>query len=323
MNLQQFKFVRETVRRNFNLTEAARVLHTSQPGVSKAIIELEDELGLRIFERHGKRLKGLTRPGQVVAQVIDRIMAEVDNLKKVSEEFARRDEGGLTIACTHTQARYALPKVIPEFRRRFPKVHLSLVQGSPRQLAEMVLHEQADLAVATEALALTPGLVTLPCYTWEHVLIVTPDHPLAQLKSSAARKLSLETLAQYPLVTYERAFSGRSAIDQVFQENGIQPDIVLEAIDADVIKTYVELGMGVGIIAGVAYDPRRDRGLVGIPVGRLFGRHTTRIAVKAGSFLRDYIYTLIELLSPELTRESIREAVEAAANREPTAVVAD
>lgn len=323
MNLQQFKFVRETVRRNFNLTEAARVLHTSQPGVSKAIIELEDELGLRIFERHGKRLKGLTRPGQVVAQVIDRIMAEVDNLKKVSEEFARRDEGGLTIACTHTQARYALPKVIPEFRRRFPKVHLSLVQGSPRQLAEMVLHEQADLAVATEALALTPGLVTLPCYTWEHVLIVTPDHPLAQLKSSAARKLSLETLAQYPLVTYERAFSGRSAIDQVFQENGIQPDIVLEAIDADVIKTYVELGMGVGIIAGVAYDPRRDRGLVGIPVGRLFGRHTTRIAVKAGSFLRDYIYTLIELLSPELTRESIREAVEAAANGEPTAVVAD
>ena len=323
MNLQQFKFVRETVRRNFNLTEAARVLHTSQPGVSKAIIELEDELGLRIFERHGKRLKGLTRPGQVVAQVIDRIMAEVDNLKKVSEEFGRRDEGGLTIACTHTQARYALPKVIPEFRRRFPKVHLSLVQGSPRQLAEMVLHEQADLAVATEALALTPGLVTLPCYTWEHVLIVTPDHPLAQLKSSAARKLSLETLAQYPLVTYERAFSGRSAIDQVFQENGIQPDIVLEAIDADVIKTYVELGMGVGIIAGVAYDPRRDRGLVGIPVGRLFGRHTTRIAVKAGSFLRDYIYTLIELLSPELTRESIREAVEAAANREPTAVVAD
>jgi len=310
MNLQQFKFVRETVRRDFNLTEAARVLHTSQPGVSKAIIELEDELGLRIFERHGKRLKGLTRPGQMVAQVIDRVMAEVDNLKKVSDEFARRDEGGLTIACTHTQARYALPKVIPEFRRRFPKVHLSLVQGSPAQLAEMVLHEHADLAVATEALALTPGLVTLPCYNWEHVLIVAPDHPLAQLTSSAARKLTLQDLAQYPLVTYERAFSGRTAIDQVFSENNVHPDIVLEAIDADVIKTYVELGMGVGIIAGVAYDPRRDRGLVGLPVGRLFGMHTTRVAVKSGVFLRDYIFTFLELLAPALEREAIRETIE-------------
>lgn len=310
MNLQQFKFVRETVRRDFNLTEAARVLHTSQPGVSKAIIELEDELGLRIFERHGKRLKGLTRPGQMVAQVVDRIMAEVDNLKKVSDEFARRDEGGLTIACTHTQARYTLPRVIPEFRRRFPKVHLSLVQGSPVQLAEMVLHEQADIAVATESLALTPGLVSMPCFSWEHVLVVTPEHPLAQLTSTEARNLSLETLAQYPLVTYERAFSGRTAIDEVFGQNNLHPDIVLEAIDADVIKTYVELGMGVGIIAGVAYDPRRDRGLVGLPVGKLFGRHTTRVAVKSGVFLRDYIFTFLELLAPELEREAIRESVE-------------
>lgn len=311
MNLQQFKFVRETIRRNFNLTEAARALHTSQPGVSKAIIELEDELGLRIFERHGKRLRGLTRPGQVVAQVIERIMSEVDNLKKVSDEFARRDEGALVIACTHTQARYALPKVIAAFRKQFPKVHLSLVQGSPAQLAHMVLHEQADIAVATEALARTPGLVSLPCYSWEHVVVVTPDHPLTQLTSSQARALDLATLAQYPLVTYERAFSGRTAIDEVFRKNHVEADIVLEAIDADVIKTYVELGLGVGIIAGVAYDPRRDRGLVGIPVGRLFGEHTTRVAVKAGAFLRDYILTFITLLAPELERETIRESIEA------------
>jgi len=188
MNLQQFRFVRETVRRDFNLTEAARMLYTSQPGVSKAIIEFEDELGVKIFERHGKRIKGLTKPGVAVTQIIDRIMREVDNLKKASDEFARRDEGGLVIACTHTQARYYLPKVIPAFRQQFPKVRLSLAEGSPRQLAQMVLQGQADLAIATESLALTPGLVTLPCYSWEHTVVVRPDHHLADLKSSAAKR---------------------------------------------------------------------------------------------------------------------------------------
>jgi len=313
MNLQQFRFVRETIRRDFNLTEAARTLYTSQPGVSKAIIEFEDELGVKIFERHGKRIKGLTKPGLAVSQVIDRIMREVDNLKKVSDEFARRDEGGLVIASTHTQARYILPKVIPLFRQQFPKVRLSLAEGNPSHLAELVLHEQADLAVATEALALTPGLVTLPCYSWEHTIVVRPDHPLAELTSSAARKLTLEQIAQYPIVTYDRAFSGRTAIDEAFAKHDVHPDIVLEAVDADVIKTYVDVGMGIGIIAGMAYDPRRDANLVGLPAGRLFGTHTTRIGIKAGVFLRDYVYTFLEMLSAELTRDVVNAAVQGSA----------
>ncbi len=310
MNLQQFRFVRETIRRNFNLTEAARTLYTSQPGVSKAIIEFEDELGVKIFERHGKRIKGLTKPGQVVAQVIDRIMREVDNLKKVSDEFARRDEGGLTIACTHAQARYILPKVIPAFRKRFPKVRLSLAEGNPPHLARMVLHEQADVAIATETLALTPGLAALPVYSWEHTIVVRPDHPLARLTSSQARAITLKQLAQYPIVTYDHAFSGRGTLDEVFAAADITPDIVLEAIDADVIKTYVDVGLGIGIIAGMAFDPRRDQGLVGLPAGHLFGTHVTRVAVKSGVFLRDYVYVLLEMLAPELTRDVVQEAID-------------
>ncbi len=310
MNLQQFRFVRETIRRNFNLTEAARTLYTSQPGVSKAIIEFEDDLGVKIFERHGKRIKGLTKPGHVVAQVIDRIMREVDNLKKVSDEFARRDEGGLVIACTHAQARYILPKVIPAFRERFPKVRVSLAEGSPPHLARMVLHEQADVAIATETLALTPGLAALPVYSWEHTIVVRPDHPLAQLTSSAARAITLKQLAEYPIVTYDHAFSGRGTIDEVFAGADIVPDIVLEAIDADVIKTYVDVGLGIGIIAGMAFDPRRDKGLVGLPAGHLFGTHVTRVAVKSGVFLRDYVYVLLEMLASDLTREVVQEAID-------------
>jgi len=311
MNLQQFRFVRETIRRQFNLTEAARVLYTSQPGVSKAIIEFEDELGIKIFERHGKRIKGLTKPGVAVSQVVERIMHEIDNLKKVSDEFARNDEGGLVIGCTHAQARYILPRVIPAFKARFPKVRVSLAEGSPPHLASMLLHEQADLAIATETLAVTPGLASMPAYSWEHTVVVRPDHPLTELKSSAARALSLAQLAQYPIVTYDRAFSGRCTIDEVFAAQNIVPDIVLEAIDADVIKTYVDVGLGIGIIAGMAFDPRRDKGLVGLPVGHLFGTHVTRVALKSGTFLRNYVYTFLEMLAPDLTRAVVQQALEA------------
>jgi LysR family cys regulon transcriptional activator len=310
MNLQQFRFIRETIRRDFNLTEAARSLFTSQPGVSKAILEFEDELGVQIFERHGKRIKGLTKPGKAVAQVVERIIQEIDNLKKVSDEFARRDEGSLVIACTHTQARYVLPKVILAFRQHFPKVHLSLAEGSPPQLASMVLNGQADLAVATESLALTPGLQTMPCYIWEHSVVVKPEHPLVELSHKKGFALTLEHLASYPIVTYDKAFSGRLSIDRAFEAQSIRPDVVLEAIDADVIKTYVDVGLGIGIIADMAYEPARDGNLVSLPAGHLFGKQTTKVALKSGVFLRDYVYTFISMLNPELDTERVRNLIE-------------
>ncbi len=309
MNLQQLRFVRETIRCNFNLTQAARALHTSQPGVSKAIIELEEELGLQIFERHGKRIRGLTRPGEQVVEVIRRIMREIDNLKRVSADFAQHDEGALVIACTHAQARYILPRVIPAFRARFPRVRVSLAEGSPPHLAQMVLREDADLAIATETLAQIPGLAALPVYEWEHMVVVRQDHPLAAAFASEGKRLDLQTLARHPIVTYDHAFSGRNTLDEVFARHGITPDIVLAAIDADVIKTYVDVGLGVGIIAGMAFDPVREAGLVGLPAGHLFGTHVTRVALKSGIFLRDYVYVFLEMLAPALTREVVDAAV--------------
>ena len=305
MNLQQFRYIRETIKRNFNLTETSQALFTSQPGVSKAIIEFEDELGLQIFERHGKRIKGLTRPGQAVAQVVERIMREVENLKRVSDDYAKKDEGELIIGCTHTQARYFLPNIILEFKKRFPKVRVSLAEGSPLQLAEMVLQEEADVALATETLANVPGLITFPCYEWSHTLVLKPDHPLTALTSSQARNISYAQIAEYPIITYDKAFSGRSAIDAAFAKAGVEPDIVLEAIDADVIKTYVEVELGIGIIAGMAFDPRRDTKVVGIPVGHLFGNHTSRVGVRKGVFARDYVYDFIQMCSPQNSREQI------------------
>lgn len=302
MNLHQFRFVREAVRQKFNLTEAAKVLYTSQPGVSKAIIELEEELGIAIFTRHGKRIRGLTEPGRAVLHSVERIMTEVDSLKKIGQEFAAHDSGSFTIATTHTQARYMLPKVIQEFKRRYPKIHLSLLQGSPQQISELVKHDQADVAIATESLDNSSNLVTLPCYQWEHLVVVPPDHPLLAIKN-----IALDDLIKYPIITYDAAFSGRSKIDHAFSLREMKPDIVLEAIDADVIKTYVELGMGIGIIAGIAFDAERDRHLRAIPVGHLFGTNVSRVGLKQGAYLRDYIYTFLELLSPTLSHDLIEK----------------
>ena len=305
MNLHQFRFVREAVRQNFNLTEAAKALYTSQPGVSKAIIELEEELGVDIFTRHGKRIRGLTEPGRAVLRSVELIMQEVDGLKRIGKEFAAHDSGSFTIATTHTQARYSLPKVVQAFTQKYPKVRLSLLQGNPKQITEMVRNDQADIAIATEALASGEGLVSLPCYQWEHVVVVSPDHPLLKSKN-----LSLEEIASYPLITYDAAFSGRSKIDHAFALRDLKPDIVLEAIDADVIKTYVELGMGVGIIAGMAFDQERDRGLRAITAGHLFGTNVSRVAIKQGAYLRSYVYTFIELLAPTLNRKLIAQVME-------------
>jgi LysR family cys regulon transcriptional activator len=304
MNLHQLRFVREAVRQNFNLTEAAKALFTSQPGVSKAIIELEEELGVDIFTRHGKRIRGLTEPGRAVLKSVETVMQEIESLKRIGKEFAAHDSGSFTIATTHTQARYSLPRVVQLFAQRFPKVRLSLLQGNPKQIAEMVLNDQANLAIATESIAEMDGLVSLPCYQWEHLVVVPPDHPLLR-----AKLLSLEEIASYPLITYDAAFAGRNKIDHAFALRSLKPDILLEAIDADVIKTYVELGMGVGIIAGMAFDPERDRNLRAMSAGHLFGSNVSRVAVKQGAYLRSYVYTFIELMTPALTRKLVDQAM--------------
>lgn len=304
MNFQQLRYVRETVRRGLNLTEAANALHTSQPGVSKQIRELEQELGFDIFVRHGKRIAALTEPGRAVLAIIERVLQEAENLKRAAHDFSDRDSGGLVIATTHTQARYVLPRVVSEFKRRYPRVHLTLQQGNPLQLAEMVRSGAADIAIATEALDDFPDLLALPAYTWSHCAVVPSRHPL--LKRGM---LTLEALAQYPLVTYDAAFAGRTQIDAAFAARGLAADVVLSAIDADVIKTYVELGLGVGIIAAMAFDPKRDLKLRALDCAHLFRSNTTRVAVKRGGLLRGYANEFIELFAPALKRKLIERAL--------------
>jgi len=307
MNLQQFRYLREAVRQKLNLTAAAGSLHTSQPGVSKAIIELEEELGVSIFARHGKRILGLTPPGQQVLDAAERIMSEIDDLKKLARDFAGSPEGTLRLATTHTQARYVLPPVVQRFAEKFPKVRLKLLQGNPPQIAAMLAGGQADLGMATETLAETPGLRTIPVFEWEHVAVVMASHPLARFARGAPR-VSLKDLAKYPIVTYEGHFSGRGRIDAAFAAAQIEPSIVLEAIDSDVIKTYVLAGMGVGIVADIATQNQAD-GLVAVRCGHLFGTNTTRLAVKQGTYLRGFVYAFIELAAPGWDRRRVEQAL--------------
>jgi LysR family cys regulon transcriptional activator len=301
MNLHQFRFVQEAVRRNLNLTEAAKALHTSQPGVSKAIIELEDELGIEIFARHGKRIKRVTEPGLQVLKSIDIILREVNNLKRIGEQYAAQDSGTLSIATTHTQARYVLPGPVAKLRQLYPKVNVSLHQGSPDQVARMLIDEVAEIGIATESLSAYPDLVTMPCYEWQHVLVLPFDHPLLQRE-----RITLEDLAQVPLITYHPSFTGRTRIDQAFALRELQPNVVLEAIDSDVIKTYVKLGMGVGIVAEMAMAGENAMpDLVARPASQLFGHNLARVAFKRGTYLRQFVLRFAELLSDRLTRELI------------------
>jgi LysR family cys regulon transcriptional activator len=305
MNLHQFRFVQEAVRRNLNLTETARVLHTSQPGVSKAIIELEEELGVEIFARHGKRLKRVTEPGQHVLQSIELIMREVGNLKRIGEQYSAQDSGTLSIATTHTQARYVLPQPVARLREAFPKVNVSLHQGSPDQVARMLIDEVAEIGIATESLAQYDELVTLPCYEWQHMLVMPADHPLARQKN-----ITLEELAGQPLITYHPSFTGRTKIDEAFAAKRLHPRIALEAIDSDVIKTYVRLGLGVGIVAEMALrDDGTNSDLVTLPAGQLFGMNVARVAFKRSAYLRNFVYKFAELVSDKLTRELITKAM--------------
>lgn len=304
MKLQQLRYLCEVANQGLNLSRAAEILHTSQPGISKQIRLLENELGVDIFVRNGKRVVETTPPGRAILEIAERMLRDAKNLKQVGQEFANEASGSLTIATTHTQARYALPSAIQHFTARYPKVRLVLRQGNPTQIAELVTSGVADIAIATEAIELFSELVMLPCYQWNRCVIVPPRHPLLKLK-----ELTLEAIAEHPIITYDFAFTGRSKINQAFDAKGLVPNVVLTAIDADVIKTYVELGLGIGILAQMAFEPSRDRHLRAIDASHLFEPSTTRIGISRNSYLRKYVYDFIEMFAPHLDRATVAAAM--------------
>jgi len=309
MNFQQLRIIRETVRHNYNLTEVGQALFTSQSGVSKHIKDLEDELGIELFVRKGKKFLGLTDPGKELLTIVERMLLDAKNIKQLAEQFSKSDHGQLTVATTHTQARYALPQVVTLFKQAFPKVHLALYQGSPSEIAKMVFEGQADIGIATELLGTVPDLVSLPYYTWHHTVVVPKGHPL-----EGKGKISLEDLAEYPIVTYHEGFTGRQTIDAVFAKANLTPDIVMSALDADVIKTYVELGLGIGIIASMAYQEERDINLTLLDSAHLFENNVTRIAIRKGHYLRGFAYKFIQLCSEELSEAKVKSALLPAAD---------
>lgn len=308
MNFQQLRSVRETVRSGFNLTEAAQALRASQSGVSRQIRDLEQELGIELFVRSGKRLIGLTPPGDHLLPIIERVLAESRHLQQAGHAYLAQQQGVLSVAATHSQARYALPQAVQEFRRRFPGVRLHLHQGSPRQVAQMLQDGEADVGIATEALADHAQLLALPCRCWRHAVIAPLAHPVLRTQGP----LTLAQLSAWPLITYDNGLTGRSRIDEAFARQGLAPEIVLAAMDADVIKTYVALGMGVGIVADLSCDPARDTHLGMLDAGHLFGVNQTKLAVRRGGYLRSYVYAFIECFAPDLPRPVIELAAAAA-----------
>jgi len=301
MNFQQLRIIREAVRCNFNLTEVGNALFTSQSGVSKHIKDLEDELGVELFVRKGKRLLGLTDPGRELLEIVERILLDANNIKNLVEQYSHRDEGQLTVVATHTQARYSLPKVITDFKKSFPKVHLKLHQAGPAEIVTLLLSGEADIGVATEALHDVKQLDTFPYYTWHHALIVPVGHPLERVQP-----LTLQALAEYPIVTYHEGLTGRAKIDRAFAAAGVLPDISMSALDSDVIKTYVELGLGIGIVASMSFNAVKDTELHLLQCDHLFEANTTYIALRRGHYLRSFAYRFIELCSPKLDEATIR-----------------
>lgn len=305
MKLQQLRYLVEVAKQGLNVSEAAETLHTSQPGISKQIRLLEDELGIQVFIRNGKRVVAVSEPGKQVLMIAERILREAKNLKRVGEEFAGESDGSLTIATTHTQARYALPNTIKAFREHYPNVRLQLKQGNPTQICEMVVAGEADFAIATEGILLYKELAALPCHTWNRSVVVPVGHPLTQLN----HPLTLADVGQHPIVTYDTAFAGRTKTNQAFEAAEVVPNLVLTAIDTDVIKTYVALGLGVGIIASMGFEPARDVELVALDASHLFEPSLTKIGIRKDAYLRGFAYTFIALFAPHLHRAEVDAAM--------------
>lgn len=319
MKLQQLRYVWEIARHDLNVSATAESLYTSQPGISKQVRLLEDELGLQIFARSGKHLTEVTEAGRAIIERIGQILAQVENIQRIAEEYSDDRRGSISIATTHTQARYALPPAIKEFIKRYPDVSLHMHQGTPMQISELAADRTVDFAIATEALELFGDLIMLPCYRWNRSVIVPRGHPLA----ASRMPLSLEAVAEFPIVTYVFGFTGRSQLDQAFRTRGLEAKVVFTAVDADVIKTYVKLGLGVGIIARMAFDPEIDRDLVAIDAGHLFEPSTTSIGFRRGTYMRGYMYDFIELFAPHLARPVVEQAMEKSSREEIDALFAD
>ncbi|MBZ5489075.1 HTH-type transcriptional regulator CysB [Halomonas aquamarina] len=305
MKLQQLRYIWEVNRHSLNVSATAQSLFTSQPGISKQIRLLEDELGVEIFARSGKHLTRVTPAGQSIIELAGQVLKLTENIKQVAQEHSDERRGSLSIATTHTQARYALPPIISEFTLKYPEVALHMQQGTPKQIAQMVSDGQADFAIATESLELFTDLVLLPCYRWNRCILVPREHALASLEGP----LTLQALAEHPLVTYVFGFTGRSQLDDAFKAEGLTPNVVLTAADADVIKTYVRLGMGVGIVAHMAVDPALDDDLVALDASHLFESSTTKIGIRRGTFMRGYMYDFLTRFAPHLSRDLVDEAL--------------